>query len=158
MYEKREKSLILVKSKKIGYNKLEKKKEEVKKILKLDKDGEVQKFFSQTSAIHMDKYVPMREGRLADCKVGTDYILYDTPYAHYQYEGKVYAPNIPIKDKNGIIIGWWSKAPKYETSRDLTYSTTMHEYAGSHWDQRMWTAEGDEVIKELENKFHFGGK
>ena len=46
-----------------------------------------------------------------------------TPYAHYQYMGEVYGPNIPIKDAEGNITGWWSPPgeSKHPTGRKLQY-------------------------------------
>ena len=50
-------------------------------------------------------------------------IAYNTPYAHYLYEGTVYGPNIPIKDAEGNITGWRSPPNKYPTQRKLKYHT-----------------------------------
>ena len=112
----------------------------------------------------MDKYVPLDEGGLAyDSRIiETDMIIYQSPYAHYMYEGKVMGPNIPIKE-NGIIVGWFSPKdkPKYYTGQDIDYSKSVargHTFAGPHWAKRMWTAEKDEVIKEVQDYISRGGR
>lgn len=131
----------------------------IKANLGINPDGPVMKFFVSTCAKRMDKYVPYRTGTLAKYKIEGNLVIYDTPYAHYMYEGKVMGPNIPIKDKNGNIIKWISKKPKHYTGADIDYSSSIangHPYAGPHWDQRMWTAEKDKIIKEVQGAI--GGK
>lgn len=121
-------------------------------------NGPVQAFFTETCYKHMDKYVPMRDGHLSDTvDIGTDYITYESPYAHYMYEGKVMGPNIPIKE-NGVIVRWISKKPKYYTGADINYSTAQHKYAGPHWDKRMVSAEMDRVVQEVQDYINRGGK
>lgn len=133
----------------------------IKAKLGLNNNGRVQQYFTKACAEHMDKYVPLDSGGLAydNRHILPDKIIYESPYAHYMYEGKVMGPNIPIKE-NGVIIGWFSKSPKYYTGKDIDYSKSIargHDYAGPHWDQRMWTAEKNEVIKETENYMKRGG-
>ena len=126
--------------------------------LGIDPDGDVQLFFTQTCATHMDKYVPFDKGNLAKYKLyGTDTIAYEQPYAHYMYVGKVMGDNIPIK-VNGIIVRWYSKAPKHYTGADIKYNTSKHDEAGAYWDKRMWSAEKDEVIKKVQDYLDKGGK
>ena len=44
-----------------------------------------------------DPYVPMDTGTLAQTtEITSEGVRYTQPYAHYQYEGLVYGPNIPI--------------------------------------------------------------
>ena len=71
-------------------------------------------------------YIPFRQGALRSqvrypdgMSGGT--IEWYAPYAHYQYMGEVYGPNIPIKDADGNITGWWSPPTKYPTGRKLQY-------------------------------------
>lgn len=120
-------------------------------------DGEASKFFTSECAKAMDKYVPFDRGNLADYKIEGNLIIYDRPYAHYMYIGKVMGPSIPIKE-NGVITGWFSPKglPKHYTGKDIDYSKSKargHVYAGPYWDKRMWTAEGDKIIKRVQDKF-----
>lgn len=83
----------------------------------------------------MNKFVPRRTGALAgSAEVYGDEIVWTAPYAHYQYVGQVYGPNIPI-----IIdgeSGWRSPKgkPKYATGRSLTYHTPR---TTNYWDFAM---------------------
>lgn len=75
-----------------------------------------------------EPYVPFRQGALRSSvryPQGVDggEIEYNTPYAHYLYEGIVYSPNIPIKDAQGNITGWFSPPHKTPTGRKLQYHT-----------------------------------
>lgn len=93
----------------------------------LDKNGAVQKFFTNTCALHMDKYVPYDEGTLANSVyVDESSITYDQEYASYVYNGI---------SKNG---------------NPLEYSHDMHPYAGDHWDELMVSAEMSEVEQEVQ--------
>ena len=51
---------------------------------------------------------------IKDINVSSDGVYYNSPYAHYQFEGIVYGPNIPIFE-NGVIVGWWSRPNKQPT-------------------------------------------
>ena len=133
----------------------------IKADLGIQPDGPTHAFLTETCAKHMDKYVPYREGHLAKYRLeGNNKIFYDEAYAHYMYEGKVMGPNVPIKNEDGIITGWFSPTkPKYYTGKDIKYNISPgHEYAGPHWDERMWTAEKNEVLKEVKEYISRGAK
>lgn len=73
----------------------------------------------------VEPYVPTSSGDLiqsADALPSG--VVYREPYAHYQYEGEVYGPNIPIwryskSDKTSYITGWRSRKGKVPTGREL---------------------------------------
>lgn len=129
--------------------------------LGLEKNGPAHAFLTKRCADYMDKYVPYARGGLAyeNRKIETNVIIYNSPYAHYMYKGLVMGPNVPIME-NGIIVKWFSPIkPKYYTGKQLNYNTSAgHEYAGPHWDKRMWSAEKYDVIKEVEEFIKRGGK
>ena len=133
----------------------------IKARLGIQPNGPVQSFFTETCYKHMDKYVPYREGDLANnVIVSSNSITYKSPYAHYMYQGDVMGPNIPIKDESGNITGYFSPKdqPKRYTGKKIQYDTTHHEYAGPHWDERMWSAEKDDVVKEVQDYVNHGGR
>ena len=102
---------------------------QIKAQLGIEPNGRVQKFFTNTCYKHMDKYVPMDEGNLrTNVDIQTDYITYESPYAHAQYIG-------------------YTKGPV----RNYTTPGT-----GPYWDQRMKSAEMKEVVKEVQK--YVGGK
>ena len=105
-----------------------------------------------------DPYVPMQTGTLAQTtEITAKGVRYTQPYAHYQYTGLVYGPNIPIIE-NGMIVGWFSRPgqPKSPTGAYLHYSTEQHPLASSEWDKAMMKDKGEEfkqaVTDILKNK------
>lgn len=103
-------------------------------------------------------YVPASDRDLTrNTKADADGVHYNFPYAHYQYEGVVYAPNIPLSTPNGFY-GWYSPAGKmkHPTDRGLgTPGEYTDSYGNSwtfgynkplathHWDEAMLLADGD---------------
>jgi hypothetical protein len=107
---------------------------EIKARLGLEPNGRVQKFFTSTCQKHMDKYVPMRVGNLAtNLDIETDHIVYESPYAEYQYYG--------ISKKG----------------KPLNYSKDKHPLATSYWDKKMVSAEIQDVVKEVQAEINRGG-
>jgi hypothetical protein len=82
--------------------------------------------------------IPVRQGALRNSQsypdgVDGDWIEYNTPYAHYQYMGVVYSPNIPIKDADGNITGWFSPKGKTKTPTDRKLKHIEHPETTDHW-------------------------
>ena len=103
---------------------------EIKLRLGITPDGRVSKFAVNNCARHMDKYVPFDEGNLAKYYVIGNEIHYDQLYAQYQYYGQ--------RNDGSRAIN--------EANRNRNY----HPLATSYWDKHMWTAEGLDVINEIE--------
>lgn len=102
-----------------------------------------------TMAIYMDPYVPMKEGDLSkNVEINGQRVRYLSPYAHYQFEGVVYGPNIPIIE-DGVIVGWWSPPNKYPTGESLVYSKELHPQATHHWHQAMMLNKKDEFTQDI---------
>lgn len=99
---------------------------------------EAQKLLNMQVVADCDPLIPFQQGALRNSVnypggiYGTE-IEYNTPYAHYQYEGIVYGPNIPIRDAGGNITGWYSPPKKNPTGRPLTYHTAG---TGDHWFEK----------------------
>ena len=108
----------------------------IKARLGIDPNGRVQKFFTSTCAKHMDKYVPFDEGNLADYHLEKDAVVYEQPYARYQYYG--------VRENGTHKIN--------EANRNRTY----HPLASSYWDKKMVSAEMQDVVKEVQD--YIGGK
>lgn len=70
-----------------------------------------------------EPFVPKKSGELRKSMHATATgVSWSTPYAHYQYEGEVYGPNLPIiarGDPTNRIWGWYSRKPKHPTGREL---------------------------------------
>ena len=96
----------------------------------LNTNGKTQAFFTNTCAKHMDKYVPFDEGILAMYKIPQpDTILYDQPYAEYQWRGERLDGTHKINEANR--------------------NRSMHPLATSNWSQKMWSAEKDDILTEV---------
>lgn len=104
----------------------------IKLRLGINPNGPVQRFATRTCRIHMDKYVPYKTGHLArEVVEEPNAVNYVSPYAKYQYYG--------IRSDG--------------THEVKHYSTPG---TGKYWDKRMWSAEGNEVISEIQN--YIGGR
>jgi len=100
--------------------------------LGIQANGPVQAFFTNRCYKAMDKYVPKDVGNLRTIvEVSTNKITYKSPYARYQYYG--------IREDG--------------THKVQHYTTAG---TGTYWDKRMWSADGEKVIKDTQN--HLGGK
>ncbi len=80
----------------------------IKTRLGIDANGKVQKFFTDTCYKHMNKYVPKDVGNLRTIvDKGTNYITYESNYAHAQYIGEVHGS--PVQNyttpRNRSILG-----------------------------------------------------
>lgn len=124
----------------------------VNKILKdhgLNQDGRVVKFFRDDADRLMNPYIPMDNGMLRRNKTypSNHEIKYISPYAKYQYYGKL------MLAKNGS--SWAKKGEKkVETSRNLKYHTSG---TGPKWDKLMLQRHKNDLVKDVENYIKSGG-
>lgn len=110
----------------------------------LEPGGRVQKVIDQTVIDFCQPYVPASPNRILEgsaqlaTEIGSGMVIWNTPYAHYQYMGIVYGPNIPVY-QDGVLVGWYSipGRKKEPTDRELTYDTAQNPLAGPHWVERM---------------------
>lgn len=107
-------------------------------------------FLANETARLMDPYVPADKLVLAqNIKITADndcgHILYNSPYAHYQYEGELY-----VSSKTGSA---WAREGEFKVSagEKLKHSTFRHPMATSRWDKAMMTARGDELVKSYQD-------
>lgn len=107
----------------------------IKANLGIQPNGSVHAFFTNSCYKHMDKYVPKDEGNLrTNVDVATSTITYESPYASYQYYGV--------------------RADGTHVVRNYTTPGT-----GTYWDKRMWSAEKNDVITEVQEYLNtHGGK
>ena len=130
---------------------------QIKADLGINPGGRVQRFFTDTCKKHMDKYVPLGDTGLLRQNVRTtvNTITYESPYAHYQYIGKLYVMDNGKGAYYDPDYGFWSKpgVAKTPTEKNLNYHTPG---TGSYWDERMWSAEKNDVIKEVQEYVNRG--
>jgi len=104
----------------------------IKTRLGIEPNGRVQRYFTNSCYRHMDKYVPMDKGDLrTNVQILPDSIIYQSPYARYQYYG----------------------VRKDGTHKVQSYTTPG---SGPYWDKRMVSAEMQNIINEVQN--YIGGK
>lgn len=72
---------------------------------------------------------------------------YNTPYAHYQYVGEVYGPNIPRKDDNGNIIGWYSPPGKKKHPTGRKMAKYSQSGTGPEWFSKAKERHGDKWLR-----------
>ena len=81
------------------------------------------------------KYVPVQSGAMYSAvEIRPWEIEHTSPYAHYQYEGKVYGPNSPRGRK------------KHPTGGKLHYTSGT---ATDHWDQKAAQTQMDKLEQSL---------
>lgn len=101
----------------------------IKASLGIEPNGRIQRFFTDTCARYMDKYVPMDTGMLRDNITKTaNSITYEQNYAHAQYIG-------------------------FTKGEVVNYTTPG---TGPYWDKRMWSAEGQDVVREVQKYVNRG--
>lgn len=106
----------------------------------------------------MDPYVPADNLVLAQnvrtyVQAKEGIIHYQSPYAHYQWEGTLY---VDPKYKIGAFTDgerFWSRpnVGKVSSTRKLTYSKFRHSKATSRWNEAMMVARGDELLESYRN-------
>ena len=116
----------------------------VNQILKrhgLQNDGKVNLFLRNEVERYSDPYIPFKKSNLKNNKSypNNHSIKYNSPYARYQYYGKVMA----------------GKAPKKVTNKNLKYNGAPKR--GAKWDKRMWNDRGKEITKNLKIFIKNGG-
>lgn len=121
----------------------------------LDKDGDVQRFWTATVNRRLTRYMPFSSGALATklkFQASPSEIVVLGPYARYQYYGKAmvnaktgkgpaYIPGIGYRYKKGTVLK--------VTNRPLTYDTSKNERAGDLWDKRLVENEYDAMLQEV---------
>jgi len=138
--------------------------EEMLQSVGLEEGGLAQQALDEAFVKNCDPYVPMDSGVLMESayiatNFGSGDIVWQTPYAHYAYEGIVYVDTETEKaafyDKD---FGFWSRpgVQKIPSDRLLTFHSGGQR--GRKWAERMWADHADDVIAEVEAVIRRGKK
>lgn len=100
----------------------------------------------------MDKYTPMENGVLKRPQVTSEGAYYEVPYAHYQYIGEVYGPNILFSDGSFRSP---KKKKKHPTGKKISYHDASMR--GDHWDERMMADRAEELEQDAVTFIAGGG-
>jgi len=84
-------------------------------------------------------------------KYGSGQVIWDTPYAHYLYEGELYVD--PKTGKGAFFnpnYGFWSRpgVQKIPSGRELRYNGNGLQ--GKKWAERMWLDHKQDIINEAQ--------
>lgn len=96
-----------------------------KRLLAVMSNKETMREIHQELKEFVEPYVPMLSGGLREsAEAKPSGVVYTAPYAHYQYEGEVYGPNLPRwhyskGGKTSYITGWYSQPGKVPMGREL---------------------------------------
>lgn len=143
-------------------------------LLKKYGSNEVRRGINEIIADATEKYIPNDTGALAsNVTIQADRIVYNSPYAHYQWIGEIYGRNFigkEVDDDGNIVgvLGWRSKrgkGVKYPTGRMIGEQTGVyHDYAtntdwpingyttdgtGPYWTYTMWKNEANRVQNQI---------
>lgn len=101
-------------------------------------------------------YTPVDSGNLSQqVTIEPKTITYTAPYAHYQYVGEVYGPNIPIM-QGGVVVGFFSPKgqPKHPTGSKLNYHSPL---ASARWDKAAEPTQKSALIARVQEFIDGGG-
>ena len=108
----------------------------------LEPSGRVQKLFTATCAKEMDPYIPMQQGILKNTRqIGTDKVTYNSPYAKFQYYGKLM---LGVETRSAYAK---KGERKVVTDKDLKYNGAPKR--GKLWDKRMWADKKNKILNDV---------
>ncbi len=125
----------------------------------LNDGGRAQAFHTANVMKRMSKYMPYRTGATIKLMtIRTDVrkpqVVVDTPYARYLYYGMLMVDPITGKGAfyNPDTDRYWSRpgVRKVLTNTPLKFNTGKNPQAGPYWDRRLWRAEGNTIVAELQ--------
>ena len=125
---------------------------------RIDKNiREAQKLLNLAIVGDCEQFVPFQQGALRGSAGFPDgvyggVIEYNTPYAHLLYTGLVYGPNIPIRDSEGNITGWYSPPKKHPTGKEIQYHAPG---TGKEWfetGKQMYGKDWIDLVKRTAGK------
>lgn len=105
-----------------------------------------QRYIDQACIRYMDKYTPMLTGMLKKSptlgtKIGSGRIEYASPYARYQYYGRLMVSSV-----TGSPYAR-SGEKKVTTPIELKYNTASHPLAGPFWFERMKDDHRQQILR-----------
>lgn len=123
----------------------------------LGEGGEIQKFVDKECLLVMSPYTPMLSGLMEKSAtvgtvIGSGVIEYNSPYARFQYYGKVM-----IYEPTGST--WAPKdGKKIVTDRKLIHNTSRHPKAGPYWFDRAMQDHKEEILQGAQDIANGGSK
>lgn len=111
-----------------------------------DRFTTAQKFVDSECIRLMSKYTPARnlllsKSAIIGTKIGSGHIVYASPYARYQYYGKLMVSSI-----TGSAYAAQGES-KVLTSKNLNYSQARHPLAQAMWFETMKAKHGGAILR-----------
>ena len=111
-----------------------------------DRFSSVQKFVDSECIRLMVPYTPMMNGILMKSavmgtKIGSGHIYYNSPYARYQYYGKLMVSSV-----TGSAYAKHGES-KVLTDKDLEYNTARHPQAQKMWFEAMKADKKEQILR-----------
>lgn len=110
------------------------------------KFSDIQEYIDSECIRLMAKYTPMRNGMLRNnaktsIRIGSGKITYNSPYARYQYYGKLMV--------SGVTGSAWARygESKVLTGTDLNYSKKKNPLAQKLWFETMKTNHKEQILR-----------
>ena len=125
---------------------------ELKKLLGLDKDGDVQRYMVHNAKRLMERHVPRRDGNLIDTAYeAKDAVVYPAPQARNMYKGIVM-----VDPETGLAgfkteDGWKSRKGVKKVPSDREYEYNEAPERGKEWDKKMMEKQGKEFVEDTQN-------
>ena len=115
-----------------------------------EKIAKAQQFVDRECIELMFPYTPMLSGQMMQSAtrgtvIGSGKIKYNSPYARYQYYGKLMVSSI-----TGSSYARKGES-KVLTSKDLHYNKSRHPRAGKLWFERMKADRKEQILKGAQN-------
>lgn len=123
-------------------------------------NGKVQQYFTEQVYKYSEPYTPKDTGIfLSNVTLGEDYILYNSPYANYLWNGKKFVdPDYKIGAFYSPTYGFWSRPGVLKEATDIDLNYKGAPMRGPFWTNRMWADKGDEIMNNLQKFIDVGGK
>lgn len=114
-----------------------------------ERTKKAQKFVDSECIRLMIPYTPMLNGQLMQSAtrgtiIGSGVIKYNSPYARYQYYGKLMVSSI-----TGLAYAGKGES-KILTDKDLHYNKSKHPRAGKLWLERMKADRKEQILRGAE--------
>lgn len=115
----------------------------------LEDGGRVQWALDNSVIKNCEGYVPASPNRTLEgsaplySQPGSGYVIWNTPYARYQYYGRV------MTDALGRTWVGAGETKPIITDRRLQYDTAQNQLAGAFWFERMKADHMDDIIAEV---------
>lgn len=120
----------------------------------MEPGGRIQRTIDEAVIRECTPYVPASPDRTLEfsagvsSEIGSGLVIWNTPYAHYQYMGIVYGPNFQVMIKGALEWRSYAGRPKHPTDRELTYDKAQNPMAGPYWFERMKADKLNDILDE----------